>query len=321
MEVGSMRIGAVFPGQGSQSVGMGVDIAQHSEVARGLFERAASVLGYDLLALQKDGPDERLRETIVSQPAIFTTNVALYAAVGPEFRPVVSAGHSFGELCSLYAAQSLAFDDAVGIVRERAEAMQAAAELAKGGMSAVLGLDAEKIREVVAAVREETKERVTLANFNSPAQIVISGDLHAVQVAGDALSAAGAKRIVPLNVSGAWHSELMEPAVERFARAVERGTFAVPQFDVVSNVDAQPYRDVDTIRKNLVSSIRSEVRWHATAERMLSYELDLVVEFGAGAVLAPLLRRMPNAPPVLTVSDRAGVEKLRAMLVEDPVSA
>jgi len=188
-------------------------------------------------------------------------------------------------------------------------------------MSAVLGLDAEKIREVVERVRQESGERVTLANFNSPAQIVISGDLRAVQLAGDALTAAGAKRIVPLNVSGAWHSELMEPAVEPFARAVDAGAFTLPQFDVISNVDAQPYRDVETIRKNLVSSIQSEVRWHATAERMLSYELDLVVEFGAGAVLAPLMRRMPDAPKVMVVSDNAGVEKLRALLVEDPVSA
>jgi [acyl-carrier-protein] S-malonyltransferase len=319
--MGGMRIGAVFPGQGSQTVGMGVDVASHSEVARGLFECATDVLGYDLLALQKDGPDERLRETKFSQPAIFTTNVALYSAVGEGFRPIVSAGHSFGEFCSLYAAYSLPFEDALRIVNERAQAMQDAAQLAVGGMSAVLGLDADAIRSVVERVRNETGERVTLANFNSPTQIVISGDLNAVQVAGDALTAAGAKRIVPLNVSGAWHSDLMEPAIERFAGAVERCQFAIPQFDVISNVDAQPYRDVATIKRNLVASITSEVRWHATAERLLSYQLDLVVEFGASGVLGPLMKRLPNAPPVLVVSDHAGIEKLRGMLAEDAIRA
>jgi [acyl-carrier-protein] S-malonyltransferase len=199
--------------------------------------------------------------------------------------------------------------------------MQDAAELAVGGMSAVLGLDAETIRAVVERVRNETGERVTLANFNSPTQIVISGDLNAVQIAGDALSAAGAKRIVPLNVSGAWHSDLMEPALERFSGAVERGEFAIPQFDVISNVDAQPYRDVKTIKTNLVASITSEVRWHATAERLLSYQLDLVVEFGASGVLGPLMKRLPNSPPVLVVSDRAGIEKLRGTLTGDVIRA
>jgi len=324
MEVGSvttMRIGAVFPGQGSQNVGMGADIAARSHEAHSLFESATGVLGYDLLALQKDGPDERLRETRYSQPAIFTTNVALYSAVGGGFRPVVSAGHSFGEFCSLFAADSLSFEDALRIVNERAQAMHDAAELARGGMSAVLGLEAEAIRETVDRIRVETGQRIALANFNSPTQIVISGDLNAVQIAGDALLAAGAKRVVPLNVSGAWHSDLMEPAVERFQRAVEQGNFALPQFDVISNVDALPYRDVASIKKNLVDSITSEVRWHDTAERLLSYQLDLVVEFGASGVLGPLMKRMPQSPPVLVVSDHAGIEKLRSRLAEDVVKA
>jgi [acyl-carrier-protein] S-malonyltransferase len=321
MEMGSMRVAAVFPGQGSQNVGMGVDVASGSREAHALFECASKVLGYDLLALQKDGPDERLRETRFSQPAIFTTNVALYGAIGDGFRPVVSAGHSFGEFCSLFAAYSLSFEDALRIVDERAKAMHDAAELARGGMSAVLGLDPETIRATVDRVRDQTGERVKLANFNSPTQIVISGDLNAVQIAGDALLAAGAKRVVPLNVSGAWHSDLMEPAIERFERAVASGQFAIPQFDVISNVDAQPYRDVETIKKNLVLSITSEVQWHATAVRLLSYQLDLVVEFGASAVLGPLMKRLPNAPPVTVVSDLAGIAKLRSILAEDVVKA
>ncbi|HTX58929.1 MAG TPA: ACP S-malonyltransferase [Verrucomicrobiae bacterium] len=316
-----MRVGVVFPGQGSQNVGMGAEVAANASAARALFERADALIGYDLSAIAWEGPEERLRETQFSQPAIFTTNVALYAAVGDALAPVVSAGHSFGEFCSLYAGRAISFDDALRVVDERARAMQYAAELARGGMSAVLGLEAGQIRATIEAVRAQSGARVTLANFNSPTQIVISGDLSAVQAAGDALLAAGAKRVVPLNVSGAWHSELMEPAVERFERAVAGADFALPQFDVISNVDAQPYRSVEAIRKNLVTSIVHEVRWHETAERLLSYELDLVVEFGASAVLAPLMKRMANAPAAMVVSDYAGVGKLRAMLAEEEVRA
>jgi [acyl-carrier-protein] S-malonyltransferase len=313
----SQRVGVVFPGQGSQTVGMGVDVAAQSSAAAQIFERANATLGYDLLALQKNGPEEKLRETQYSQPAIFVTNVALYVAASEFLVPVVGAGHSFGEFCSLVAAHALEFDDALRIVNERGKAMQHAAELAPGGMSAVLGLDAATIRRVVEETRQTTRKRVQLANFNSPTQIVISGDLEAVQKAGDAMMAAGAKRVVPLNVSGAWHSALMEPAIERFSTVVEAGAFSLPQFDVISNVDAQPYRDTDTMKRNLVQSITHEVRWHETAERLLDYNLDLVVEFGASGVLGPLMKRMPNSPNVMVVSDFGGVQKLRKLLDGD----
>lgn len=306
-----MNVGVLFPGQGSQVVGMGVDVAAQSPHARELFDRASRVLGYDLLALQREGPEEKLRETQYSQPAIFTTNVALYAAAGRVLQPVVSAGHSFGEFCSLVASRSLEFEDALRIVDERGKAMQSAADRARGGMTAVLGLDAARVRAIAEQSRVQTGGRVQLANFNSPSQIVISGDLDTVTAASEAMLAGGAKRVVALNVSGAWHSELMQPAVERFAAAVERGSFALPQFDVVSNVDAEVYRDVATIQRNLVRSIVQEVRWHDTAERVVSYGLDLVVEFGASGVLGPLMRRMNGAPQVMVVSDFAGVEKLR----------
>lgn len=309
-----MRVGIIFPGQGSQVVGMGADVAKNSGAAAQLFHRSRELLGYDLLTLQKDGPEEKLRETQYSQPAIFATNVALYEAVGELLTPVVSAGHSFGEFCSLTIAGSLSFDEALRIVDERGKAMQAAAETAPGGMSAILGLDAEKIREVVDKVRTQTGLRVQLANFNSPTQIVISGDLAGVQAAGDALMEAGAKRVVPLNVSGAWHSALMDPAVERFANAVNAAHFEMPRFDVVSNVDAEPYRDVETIKRNLIRSITDEVRWHDTAQKLVTYALDMVVEFGASPVLGPLMKRLPNAPNVVNIADYAGIEKLRGML-------
>ena len=309
-----MKTAAVFPGQGSQTLGMGVDVAAHSHAARDLFERAHKILGYDLLQLQKVGPEDKLRETQYSQPAIFVTNVALYAAVGDEFAPIVTAGHSFGEFCSLYIAGALSFEDALRIVDERGKAMQYAAELEPGGMSAVLGLEHDAVRRVVDETRAATGKRVQLANFNSPTQIVISGDLSGVQAAGDAMLAAGAKRVVPLNVSGAWHSALMEPAIERFSKAVNAAHFSMPRFDVISNFDAKPYRDVETIKKNLVLSITHEVRWHDTAVAIIAHGVDLVVEFGASGVLAPLMRRMENAPKATIVSDYAGVEKLRATI-------
>jgi [acyl-carrier-protein] S-malonyltransferase len=314
MEMGCMNVAVIFPGQGSQLVGMGVDVAQHSAVARTLFERSNEILGYDLLALQRNGPEEQLRETEFSQPAIFATNVALYYAVGDALKPVVSAGHSFGEFCSLTVSGSLTFEDALRVVDERGKAMQFAAEQAPGGMSAVLGMAAPRIREIVDAVKAQRGGRLQLANFNSPTQIVISGDLFAVQAAGDALLEGGAKRVIPLNVSGAWHSELMQPAIERFAAAVNAAHFEVPCFDVVSNVDAEPYRDTEQIKRNLVRSIMDEVRWHDTAEKLLSYNLDLVVEFGASPVLGPLMRRLPNSPQVMNVSDWGGVQKLQALL-------
>ena len=290
---------------------MGTDVAGKSQQAKELFDRARGVLGYDLLELQRSGPEEKLRETQFSQPAIFTTNLAIYYAAAGMPAPVVSAGHSFGEFCSLTIAGSLSFEDALAIVDVRGKAMQFAAEQAPGGMSAVLGMDADRIRSIVDDVRAKNGGRVQLANFNSPTQIVISGDLAAVQAAGDALLEGGAKRVVPLNVSGAWHSALMQPAIERFAAAVNGAQFKLPQFDVISNVDAKPYRDIETIKTNLVRSITDEVRWHETALALLANEPDLVVEFGATPVLGPLMKRLPNAPSVLNVTDYAGVQKLQ----------
>ncbi len=305
-----MRIAVVFPGQGSQCIAMGCDVAQRSPAAAATFERAAKILGYDLLALQRDGPEETLRETEFSQPAIFTTNLALYAAVGAAFQPIVTAGHSFAELCSLVIAASLSFGDALRIVSERGKAMQSAAQRTRGGMSAVLGLTAAQVRDVL----ERMHGSVALANFNSPTQIVLSGDLEAVRAAGQAMLDTGAKRVISLNVSGAWHSRLMEPAVERLRVAVEAVGFAMPAFDVISNVDGRPYRSVEGIKANLIRSVVDEVRWHDTAQRILTYSPEMVVEFGASGVLSSLMKRMESAPPTMVVSDFAGVDQFRCAL-------
>ncbi|GAC1302002.1 MAG: ACP S-malonyltransferase [Vulcanimicrobiaceae bacterium] len=307
-----MRVGVVFPGQGSQNVGMGGAIAERYPVAADLFARAERVLGYDLLHVVRNGPDEKLRETQFSQPAIYVVNYALAACAGPDLGVVATAGHSFGELCSLTLAGALTFEDALALVRERGLAMQEAAERAPGAMAAVLGLDPDAVRAAVGEAR--AAGRVQLANFNAPGQIVISGDREAVAVASDLALTAGAKRVVPLNVSGAWHSELMASASVRFAPFVADAAVREPQFDVISNVDARPYRSVATIRTNLVRSVTDEVLWHATSECLVAYGLELVVEFGGSAVLAPLFKRLPGAPKALHVGDEKGLEKLSAQL-------
>ncbi|MDP9106491.1 MAG: ACP S-malonyltransferase [Candidatus Eremiobacteraeota bacterium] len=309
-----MRVGVVFPGQGSQAVGMGADVARAYPAAATCFSRAKIILGYDLLALCERGPDDQLRETRYAQPAIFVTNVALAKAVGDVLQPVASAGHSFGEYCSLTLAGALTFELALSLVNQRGLAMQRATVHAQGAMAAVLGLEPDLLRGAVAQTVERGAGRVQLANFNAPGQIVISGDAEAVRVAGELALEAGAKRVIPLKVSGAWHSALMDPARDEFAHHVADAMVMPPNFAVISNVDAQPYADVERIKTNLVRSVTDEVLWHDAAVAMAAMELDLVVEFGASAVLAPMFRRIPGAPKAMTVSDAAGVETLRAQL-------
>ena len=313
-DVSAPRIGVVFPGQGSQTIGMALGLGAASPQAAALLRRANQIVGYDLVALMANGPEERLRETRYSQPAIFVANVALYTAVGPELRPVISAGHSFGELCSLTVADALTFDRALSLVAERGEAMQVAAEVVAGSMSAILGLAPELVRASVDEAR--SIGRVRMANFNAPGQIVISGDVAAVERASELALAKGAKRAIRLNVSGAWHSELMEPARERFASAVLATHVEPPRFPIVSNVDARPYADVATIKKNLVRSVTDEVLWHETAVRLLEEDLDLVLEFGVSPVLTTLLKRLPGAPKTMHVGDAFGVARLRSILGE-----
>jgi len=309
-----VRVGVIFPGQGSQVVGMGVDVAHAYPAAKQCFTAAKTMLGYDLLAVCAEGPAEKLTETRYAQPAIFVTNVALAKAVGDALRPAAGAGHSFGEYCALTLAGALAFETALSLVNQRGLAMHRAAGLANGAMAAVLGLDPDALRAAVARAVENGAGRVQLANFNAPGQIVISGDAAAVRAAGEYATEAGAKRVVPLNVSGAWHSTLMDPAREEFAPHVADATVFPPRFPVISNVDAQPYTDAEQIKANLTRSVTDEVRWHDTALALVGHGLDLIVEFGASPVLAPMFKRIEGAPKAITVSDAAGVEKLRAQL-------
>jgi [acyl-carrier-protein] S-malonyltransferase len=306
-------LGVIFPGQGSQTVGMGVDVAQRHAASAECFERASRVLGYDLLELCRNGTDEQLRETRVSQPAIFTTNVAIYRAIETlGLTPIVSAGHSFGEYCSLTIAGSLTFDDALRLVNERGLAMGAAADEAPGSMAAIIGFEQARVEELCEQARRTSGARVDIANLNAPIQIVVSGDVAGVEALCELARASGAKRVVVLNVSGAWHSELMRPAVARFATSVEQAAIALPVFDVVSNVDVQPYRSVEQIRRCLIASIVSRVRWHETAIALAAFTPDFIVECGASPVLAPMMRRLPGvaAERVIHIADSEGVAKL-----------
>ena len=309
-----MRVGVIFPGQGSQAVGMGVDAARAYPAAAQCFSAAKMILGYDLLAVCEHGPPERLTETRYAQPAIFTANLALAKAVGDALDPIAGAGHSFAEFCALTLAGALRFETALSLVNQRGLAMQRAAELAPGAMAAVLGLAPDALRAVVARASASGAGRVQLANFNAPGQIVISGDAAAVQVAGELATEAGAKRVVPLNVSGAWHSVLMEPAQREFAPHVTAATVMLPRFTVISNVEAKPYTDIEQIKTNLIRSVTDEVVWHDTALALVAQGLDLIVEFGSSPVLAPMFKRIEGAPRAITVSDAAGIEKLRAQL-------
>jgi len=320
LERALMRIGVVFPGQGSQTKGMGADVAAAYPAAAALYREAKSILGYDSRALCTSGDEDQLRETRYSQPAIFVTNLALAAAVGDALAPVVSAGHSFAEYCSLTLAGSLSFEEALALVNQRGLAMHRAAQQTRGAMSAVLGLDDARLGEAVAAAVARGTGRVQLANFNQPGQVVISGDEEAVRVAGELALAAGAKRVIALNVSGAWHSALMEPAQSEFAKHIADAPIRAPRFPVISNVDAQPYTSVEQIKANLIRSVTDEVRWHDAALAMIAVGIELIVEFGASPVLAPMMKRVEGAPKAIHVGDAAGVEKLRALLAPAEVS-
>ena len=294
-------------------MGMGVDVAEAFPASHECFDRASKILGYDLLELCRNGSDEQLRETRISQPAIFTCNVAIYRAVETlGLAPIVSAGHSFGEYCSLTIACALTFDEALRLVHERGRAMGAAADEAPGSMAAVIGFDVARVEEMCAQAREASGARVDLANLNAPIQIVVSGDVAGVNALCDIAKQAGAKRVVTLNVSGAWHSELMRSAVPRFAKFVEAADMKLPSFDVISNVDVAPYRSVEQIRRCLTASLVSRVRWHETAVALAAYQPSFIVECGATAVLAPMMRRLPGvvADRCLHVADSEGVARL-----------
>ncbi|MBO7546812.1 MAG: ACP S-malonyltransferase [Bacteroidales bacterium] len=285
-----MKKAYVFPGQGSQFSGMGRPLYEGNTVARAMFERANEVLGFRITEIMFEGSDEALRATDVTQPSIFLHSVIL-AATLPDFRPDMVAGHSLGEFSALAAAGAMTFEDALRLVAARARAMQRCCEAVPGTMAAVIGLPNETVEEVCARV----DGLVIPANYNSPGQVVISGEREAVAAACAALKEAGAKRALPLPVSGAFHSPLMEPARVELAAAIEATPFQAPRCPVYQNVSAQAETEPEAIKANLLRQLTSPVRWTQSVEAMLADGASEFIETGPGAVLQGLVKRIAPA--------------------------
>lgn len=281
----------VFPGQGSQFVGMGKDLYDNNEKAKELFEKANEILGFRITDIMFEGTDEELTQTKVTQPAVFLHSVISALCLGDEFAPTMVAGHSLGELSALVAAGALSFEDGVKLVSARAIAMQKACEAAPGTMAAVIGLPDEKIDEICAEVSTDGNI-VVAANYNCPGQLVISGNVDAINAACEKLKAAGAKRALPLKVGGAFHSPLMQPAKEELEKAIKATTFSEPKCPVYQNVDAQPHTDPAEIQANLIAQLTSSVRWTASVQNMIKAGANDFTECGPGKALQGMIGRI-----------------------------
>ncbi len=278
----------VFPGQGAQFVGMGKDLYDNNPVAREMFEKANEILGFRITDLMFNGTDEDLRQTKVTQPAIFLHSVILAKTLGEEFRPDMVAGHSLGEFSALVAAGAMAFEDGLRLVSARAQAMQKACELKPSTMAAVLALPDATVEEICAGI----DGIVVCANYNCPGQLVISGEIEAIDAACEKLLAAGAKRALKLKVGGAFHSPCMEPARAELAEAIQRTEFKTPICPVYQNVDAKPHTNPDEIKANLVAQLTAPVRWTQSATNMIADGATEFVELGPGKVLQGLVAKI-----------------------------
>lgn len=281
----------VFPGQGSQFVGMGKELYENNQTAKKLFDKANEVLGYRITDIMFAGTDEQLKETKVTQPAVFLHSVISALCLGDAFKPDMVAGHSLGEFSALVAAGALSFEDGLKLVYARAMAMQKACEVAPGTMAAIIGLPDEKVEEICQEVSKEGKV-VIPANYNCPGQLVISGDKEGIEEACEKLKAAGAKRALPLKVGGAFHSPLMQPAKDELQKAIEATTVNTPQCPVYQNVDGKPYTDAAKIKANLIAQLTSSVRWTTTVQNMIADGATDFTECGPGKALQGMIGRI-----------------------------
>lgn len=278
----------IFPGQGAQFVGMGKDLYENSPLAKELFEKANEVIGFRISDIMFSGTDEELKQTNVTQPAIFLHSVILAKVLGDDFQPNMVAGHSLGEFSALVAANALSFEDGLKLVIARANAMQKACEIQPSTMAAILGLADEVVEQICA----EVEEVVVPANYNCPGQLVISGTIEGIDKACEKLTAAGAKRALKLNVGGAFHSPLMEPAKVELQEAIEATAINAPVCPIYQNVNALPTSDPAVIKENLIAQLTGAVRWTQTATNMIADGGNDFVEVGPGNVLQGLVKKV-----------------------------
>ena len=281
----------VFPGQGSQFVGMGKDLYENNALAKELFDKADEILGFKITDIMFAGTDEQLKQTNVTQPAVFLHSVVSALCLGDDCKPAMVAGHSLGEFSALVAAGALSFEDGLKLVAARVNAMQKACEANPGTMAAIIGLSDEKVEEVCSEVSADG-QIVVAANYNCPGQLVISGNVEAVNAACEKLKEAGAKRALPLKVGGAFHSPLMQPAKDELQAAIEQTEFAAPSCPVYQNVDAKAHTDAAEIKANLTAQLTSPVRWTASVQAMIADGADDFTECGPGKALQGMIGRI-----------------------------
>ncbi len=282
----------VFPGQGAQFVGMGKDLYETNETAKTLFEEANDILGYRITDIMFDGTDEDLRQTKVTQPAVFLHSVISAICMGEAFKPDMTAGHSLGEFSALVAAGALSFEDGLRLVYARAMAMQKACEAQPSTMAAIIGMADEKVEEICAEVSALGKGVVVPANYNNPGQLVISGNIDAINEACERLKAAGAKRALPLKVGGAFHSPLMQPAKDELQQAIEHTDFQTPKCPVYQNVDGRAHTNPDEIKQNLIAQLTSSVRWTQCVQSMIADGATDFTECGPGKALQGMIAKI-----------------------------